>query len=208
MLSRFVPARWRRPSAPQPARRATPRLEALEARDCPTLTITTFNIVPVAGAGRQVEVRGTVQDDLSNQVTIKIGGVALGSASVALDGTFDVQLPAVATGTVTGIAFDDWSQCSATAAVLIDVPPPVVTNFRAVRADAGRWTFSGQVSDLNPNGVTVQLGGLPDLVNQSVQTNSLGQFSLTIALSRTGQASAQATDCWDMISDTQTCLVS
>jgi hypothetical protein len=75
--------------------------------------------------------------------------------------------------------------------VMEDVQPPEIQNFAAVPSGNGYWTFSGQVMDDNPGGITVTLGGI---VNATTTTRNDGTFSYTtaIAAGTSGEVTAQA----------------
>jgi hypothetical protein len=89
---------------------------------------------------------------------------------------------------------------------------PVIVNFACAGTSGGVWTFSGQVLDDTPGGLSVRLGGAPaTLQNQSATTDSNGFFSKSFVLqtngSDTGTATADTTDRDGNASNTAQCNV-
>jgi hypothetical protein len=73
--------------------------------------------------------------------------------------------------------------------------PPVIANFVAAQ-QGSFWTFSGTVQDPNLTGLTVHLGGLPEVNNVVVNCDAQGNFTITITLQagESGIVTALATD--------------
>jgi hypothetical protein len=76
---------------------------------------------------------------------------------------------------------------------------PVITGFVHVMGVGGICTFSGQVTDETPGGLTIRFGGEPDsLQGVTAVTDSTGAFSKTVQLQTngtdTGNAEVQTTD--------------
>jgi hypothetical protein len=77
--------------------------------------------------------------------------------------------------------------------------PPVITSFVHVMDPGGLCTFSGQVEDEAPGGLTVRFGGvLKSLQGLTATTDASGAFTKTVQLqtdgSDTGTAEAITTD--------------
>jgi hypothetical protein len=77
--------------------------------------------------------------------------------------------------------------------------PPQLVNFLAVPVVGGLWSFSGDVIDAAPAGLTVALGGEPpSLQGVKTTTDANGHFSVSVLMhtdgSDNGYAAAQTAD--------------
>jgi hypothetical protein len=206
MFKWLLPAVSRRRHSRQGIRRAVPRLEALETRDCPTLLITSFAATPTTGC--LVQFSGTVVDNQSQTVTVNVMGVVNTAIPVASDGTFTATVQAGSLGGVMANAVDNTQQVSLPVKAVITGDPPQILNLRYSRGTDQCVTFTGTVLDETPGGVTVNFGGLPALQGQQTVTQSDGSFSLTLTVPTNGQVWAQAVDCWGLESDLAYCTLS
>jgi hypothetical protein len=60
--------------------------------------------------------------------------------------------------------------------------PPVIVDFSVVEDGNGTFLITGRVSDENPGGMVVILGGSTSCRGQSVTTNEDGTFSMVVQL--------------------------
>ena len=82
-----------------------------------------------------------------------------------------------------------------------EVPPEVATNvaprivnFVAVETARGLWTFSGDVIDEAPGGLTITFGGVPvSLQNRTTTTDANGHFSVAFLMNTDGSDDGTAT---------------
>jgi hypothetical protein len=86
---------------------------------------------------------------------------------------------------------------------------PIISGFTAVHSTGNYWTFSGIVTDEDPNNLTVRLGGLIALQDQSITVGADGTFArtFTIPSGDSGTATAVVTDWWGLNSNTAQVLV-
>jgi hypothetical protein len=168
----------------------------------------TFTVTP--GANGSVTVAGQVIGDDVADDTITFTGAVNGSMTAAPDGSFRYTATPTASGLVQVFATDVWGQTSDPAQQTADTLGPVITAFGAVQAGGNNWTFSGTVNASNPDGLTVQLGGLPDLQGVTASVGPDGTFTVTVQLppGECGTASAQVCDAWGNTSYSVSVLVS
>lgn len=199
MLRRF--ADWFRTASPRTARRvARPRLETLEARDCPTLTLN-YNIS--YGAQRSVTISGHVGGMNSPMAGVTFSGVVAGNAVVAANGDFSFQAQASALGTVHARARDSTGDQSAVVDASVVSAAPTISNFTATQGANNCWIFQGHVDDESAAGMTVTLGGLPSLQGRMAQVQADGTFTCVVQLAQgeAGTATARTTDWWGLTSN-------
>ncbi len=72
--------------------------------------------------------------------------------------------------------------------------PPEIVNFTAVEIGHGQFTFTGQVVDETPAGLTVTFGGAPTTTyGMTITTGANGYFSLTQQMRTDGADSGTIT---------------
>ncbi len=73
---------------------------------------------------------------------------------------------------------------------------PVITNLAAKPGSNNDWTFSATVVDGKPGGLTVQFGGIADLLGQTATVQSDGSASITLRLEpgSSGTVTAEVTN--------------
>jgi hypothetical protein len=174
--------------------RYRPTFEALEGRDCPsTLTLA------VAQTGmRNVTLSGHYSDPNPGGVTINFTGVCTGSAVTDANGNYSFNVTATGLGNVTAATRDSGASTQAT----ITDQAPTINNFQAVRVACNTFTISGTVSNAQAAGMTVTLGGLPDMVGCTITVRADGTFSASFDLAKgeSGTLTAQTTDPWGLTS--------
>jgi hypothetical protein len=188
-------------SKPRPVMRKPVRLclEALETRDCPSPTITSFSATPLNDGTRNVELKGTVSDMNPTSDFVQFSGVVNGSASVNSNGSFDVIKAASYLGTVSATAMSPFGS-SSPAYASISVAGPVITSFVVIVGPAGTYTFEGHVNAVSPQGNMVSFGGCPG-VGGITTTDANGNFDVTYVLGMVrGGITAIATDIWGQAS--------
>jgi len=207
LLGLLAPIRPNRRPVP---RRRTPvgrsvvlKLEQLEARRCPSPVIASFSATP-GYVGKQVELKGTVSDSNLPSVSVSFSGSGV-SASTSVDsaGRFDLFTTASSLGNVTAVATASDGSSPTDSAVMVDTGP-TISNFTAVEGQNNVWTFTGQVTGVEPTGgLVVTFGGstLIDGMTAMVQPN--GWFTMTVTLPPvvSFMATAQTTDCWGVNSN-------
>ena len=90
--------------------------------------------------------------------------------------------------------------------------PPVITNFNAEQTGNGFYIISGQVTDENPDGMIVTLGGSTSAAGRTIIVQSDGSFSCIVQLATdgtdTGTISATTIDDHGVVSNEMYVLVS
>jgi hypothetical protein len=182
-------------------RRFQPRLEHLETRECPSITLSALNIANVSG--RTVQISGTVQDDNPATVVVSLTGVVSGTVNPNASGAYSFTADATSLGMVTANAVDAQQQQAQPVKGTVSAAAPQIKNFAATWISGTSWRFTGQVVDASPSTGQVQLSGLPSLQGVTVTPGADGTFSVVVVLGQgeTGMAHAQATDCWGQQSD-------
>jgi hypothetical protein len=143
-----------------------------------------------------VELSGTVTAQSPAALTVTFAGVVTGTTTTDASGKFNVSLDASGVGQIQATVTDVWGQVSDAASVNVTDTAPVISNFTAVNVGLHQWTISGTVTDATAAGITVYLGGLSELQNQTVTTDANGNFSITITVQpgESGTIWAQCTD--------------
>jgi hypothetical protein len=182
-------------------RRARPKLEWLETRDCPSVSVTSLSVAPVSG--QIVQVKGTVQDDMSDSCTVNLAGVVNDNVKVAKDGTFELTTTASALGAITAVAKDDVQPDSNGLDTQLVCDPPVVQDFHAVHGLNNQWTLQGEVISETTANLQVTFTGPRPIQGATAQTDDSGGFASSFAVSRRPgfSVTAVATDCWGQQSD-------
>jgi hypothetical protein len=187
---------------PKPVLRKPVRLglEALETRDCPSPTITSFSATPT-NVNHDVELKGTVSDVNPSSVIINFTQAVTGNASVNSSGVFDVILSASVLGQVKAVATDMMGS-SAPAYYTMTSTPPVLTSFLVIQGPAGAWTFEGHVNVPEPVGTIITFSGCPQVGGSIAMVDANGNFCVTYVLGPLyGGVTAMATDVWGQISN-------
>jgi hypothetical protein len=149
------------------------------------------------GSQRTVTVTGMVTDENPGNMTINFSGVVSGSTTTNAQGQFSFTTTASALGNFTATTTDLWGLSSSPANGTVSCAAPYFSAFQAVHDYGSTWTISGHVQSQNPGGLTVNLGGLPDLQNVTTTVNSSGDFQITVGLNEdSGTVTANVTDWW------------
>jgi hypothetical protein len=202
MLFGLLSRRWRKATVPpRPVRLG---LEALEARDVPSTLITSVQY----GTGTTIVLSGHFGNTSTpaGQV-VNIWGKANGSSVTDINGNFSITLVASGLGDVYAQVDDS----NVADAVLVD-SAPVIDKFTATEGSNDMWVFTGHVIDMNPQNLTINLGGQPvSLAGKTVTVDASGNFSIAIQLNGTesdnGTATAQAVDAWGVTSNIAMTLI-
>lgn len=178
------------------------------AQDTITSPAPTISLSVAQAGGKNVRITGLVIDDFPGGLSVMIGGVASGSVVTNADGTFSLLAPASSLGTIYAHVSDCWMQSASTSATLTNTAP-VIQSFEAIDHGDRVFTFRGRVVDEAAAGLTVRLGGIPSLANQTVRVDSDGWFCLVIQLGENeiGTATADVTDWWGAAAQTALALV-
>lgn len=159
------------------------------------------------GNGKQVELKGAVQDESPSGLTVTFSsanvGLAQDSTSTDASGQFDFFTTASALGSVSAVVVDVWGVQSSPAEATLSVPPPQIVGFTYVDQGNGYYQFQGTISDSQPSGITVQLSGLAS--GSAAVDPSSGAFvsdSYQLGAHPTGSEYAVATDIWGQTSNT------
>jgi hypothetical protein len=161
---------------------------------------------------KSITISGTVTDPLSSSagLTITFTGQATGTAVTDGNGYFSFTTDAIGLGTVL-LSTSDHLGLGANAGVSLQAPAPTISNFAVSEGGNAIFTFSGTVSAMTPNGLTVTFGGIPALLRQTATVGSDGSFQLLVHLqadgSDNGMATAQTTDWWGQLSNQATVSV-
>jgi hypothetical protein len=176
-------------------------VEQLERRDCPSAPTLSFTVTQAGG--HNVVLSGSVTDDNPSSCTVAFTGVVTATANVGANGAFSVTATASALGTITGQATDGAGQTSAAVQQTLADAAPTIVNFLAVQDGGNCWTFTGTVQDAYAAGLTITLGGLPELQGVTVTTDASGNFTYTcqLAVGESGTATAITTDGWSLESN-------
>jgi hypothetical protein len=152
----------------------------------------------------QVDLYGSVSAQSPGGLTLTFAGVVTGTTTTDASGHFDVVESATGVGQVQATVTDVWAQVSDPASVTISRPTPVISTFAATNVGLHQWTISGTVTDSTAAGLTVRLGGIPELDGKTATTDADGAFSLTITVQagESGNIWAQCTDWFNLTSDT------
>jgi hypothetical protein len=138
--------------------------------------------------------------------TITITGYG-GTTTVTTDanGNYSIVLAVTQLGTVTASYS---GQQPATASVNVNPPPPNITSFGASQEPNGYWEFSGTITGTpDPEGLVIQLSGLPALQGMTITVNANGTFSEEFQLNgESGTVECSVTDWWGR-SDSEMCAV-
>lgn len=83
---------------------------------------------------------------------------------------------------------------------------PRIINFVAVETGAGMWTFTGEVVDEAPGGLTITFGGVPvSLQGKTTTTDASGHFAVAFEMNMDGTddglATAQTVDSAGQVSN-------
>jgi hypothetical protein len=143
-----------------------------------------------------VTLSGHITDVDAAGETVVIAGAEQTSVTADSQGNFSFVLAPANLGTIDAVTTDDWGQVSGVAEVAASSMPPILTSFTAIQTAGNSWLFEGTVVAANYAGLTVNFGGLPSLVGQSVSVAADGTFFLVAQLQagERGSATAQAID--------------
>ena len=164
----------------------------------------TVTVAVTYGAHRTVTITGQVNDPDPGGRVVQFSGVVDGSVVTHPDGTFKLTTTPSGPGTFFASTTDRWCLHSdGSGGSLPPPPPPEIVNFTATEGTNRYWTFSGQVIDETPAGLTVNFGGIPSLEGATATTDTNGCFSYCVQLysGESGTATAQTTDWWGQTSN-------
>jgi hypothetical protein len=170
------------------------------------------NLTVTYNGQKNITLSGMVTDNGGSPagLTVTFTGEAFGTTTTDSSGKFSFTTNALALGAVSAATTDAAGRTSPTATMVLQAVTPAITNFAAVEGSDEMFTFSGNVSALTPNGLTVTLGGISSLNGQTATANSNGSFQLIVHLnsgSDNGTATAQTTDWWGQQSNQATVSV-
>jgi hypothetical protein len=153
---------------------------------------------------------GTVTDLDGGGDTVFISGALTGKVTTDVNGNFTFTLATSALGTVYVSTIDLWGNLSNTAEVAASSFPPVIVAFTATQSSGNTWVFQGTVECTEMQGLVVTLGGLPQLVGQTVTVAANGNFYFVqiLGINESGTATAQATDQSGEVSNIALAIVS
>lgn len=155
------------------------------------------------GTQRTVTLSGSVTDEVRGGRLVAFTGRVENSVFTQADGTFSLTVEAAGLGNVLASTTDPWGQASNTAQVTLTSLAPFINYFEVTHEPQG-WVFLGHVNDESPEGLIVQLGGIPSLEGQTATVDSTGWFMFTVQLIPgvdRGTATAQVTDWWGLASN-------
>lgn len=204
-----------------PARTIRPRLECLEARDCPAgglqpndqlwwllNTSVPSQNAPTNDSGpaislsisynqkKSVTLTGHVTDPVSSPagLTVQFSGKVVGTAVTDANGNFSLTADASALGAINAVVTDALGNVSDTATVNVTSNAPKISNFGCVEGYLHIFTFTGTVTDESAPGLTVNFGGSPvSLQGKSVAVKADGTFEFTVQLNGTTSDNGTAT---------------
>lgn len=164
-----------------------------------TMTIPGANKAPaVTGftayqvANKKFVVSGQVADERPGNCKVTIGGVGAGGPfQVSATGTFNGTVTVQNVGQLTATPNDGILTGAPFPYTLQNTAPTI--SVTAIAGDGGSWTFSGNVADEAPGGLTVVLTGFPEGVTQNVTVAANGTFSVTVTPPLNSSATITAT---------------
>ncbi len=160
--------------------------------------------------GFVLTLQGHVENLDEDELSVTLGGIAFGTFSCDANGDFFISVAAFQIGEITAEATDLWGQASNLSAVAVSSDPPTICEFSATRMNDTVWSFQGRVTDEDPEGLTVYLGGLASLNGVTATVQADGTFSVTCNLQpdETGSATAMTYDWFGQESNEALALVS
>ncbi len=196
-----------RPMAPRPMELHPTELRQLGAPadgTTPPSTTPTPPSVSVSAAvqdSQTVVLSGTVSDDSPGGLTVSFSGAYSGTATTNADGSYSLTATVTASGTVDATVTNAAGVTSDAASATFTLPAAPSLTLSVTMLDQ-RWVLlSGQVTDANPGGLTVQFTGATTVsavtnadgsYNVMVEATTLGDIQATVTNSA-GQTSAVAT---------------
>lgn len=181
----------RKRALPASRRGVTLGIDRLETRDCPAAPVLKLTAVPLNN-GELVQIQGTVQDENPSNVTINLSGVVSDTVRPDVDGRFNYVTTAAGLGTIGAVARDQENLTSDAVFATITSASPTMT-LTITRGSGNLVTVSGVLTDEDPGGRTVTLGGV---LSGSTVTNGDGSYSLTGNASGYGPITGSANDPW------------
>ena len=169
-----------------------PRIDDLEARDCPAVTLSTL-IQP----GHMVQLTGTVTGSQVAGVTLMFGGATSGGTVTDSNGNYSYMPSYASLGTVTAYQLDQSWQPIASAQATIAVADPTLTLSIAYGSN-NSVTLSGKMTDVDAGGRYVTISGAS---SGMTMTNSTGDFSFTTTPMNLGAIHASATNQWGQVAN-------
>ncbi len=166
--------------------------------EAPTLTLSL-----TYGDQRTVTLTGEVTAANPGGMTVNFTGVAAGSVTTNVDGTFSFQTTASGLGAIQATTQDSWGMVSNTAQVSVASTAPTITDFSIVQTGTTEFEFQGKVTDESPAGLIVRFSGLPSLNGQTATVQADGSFCVSIRLQpgEDGTVTAQTRDWWGLDSN-------
>lgn len=142
--------------------------------------------------GKKFRVTGTVSDENPAGCVVNFTGAGSGSVAVSATGSFDGIINVPSVGMVNATPNDGVQNGFPRMQFLFNAPPNLA-NFTATQGDGNVWTFTGNVMDEAPNGLTVTLSGG---VSATGLVGPTGQFSISVSVTpgSSGQVTATVAD--------------
>jgi hypothetical protein len=131
--------------------------------------------------------------------TITLGGYGgTTTATTDANGNFSVTVAVTQLGIVTAGYAPGGQQQPVTASVTVNPMAPAITGFTVIPESGGYWEFEGTVTGTpDPQGMTINLGGLSSLQGQTIAVAANGTFDECFQLNgQTGTVMASTTDWW------------
>lgn len=179
---------------------ARPAVERLETRDCPaTITLNSYVITQ-----NNVAFSGQVSDYQNAPMQILFNGAVSGMTETFSDGSFYFIGINMQPGTVTAVGIENGIEVTDTASLQVSSTAPRVF----IDSVTNEWTefymITGHVTDEDPAGLIVRLGGIPG--TYTAEVNSDGTFTLMCMISeqdaQNAVLTATTTDWWGIESNT------
>lgn len=171
--------------------------------------VTVNNVAPVLDFNhtmlnqKWVKIDGNVIDGNPGNLTVTFTGVITTTAVTDATGHFSVTVEASALGDYTGTVTDAGGLQSIPITKTLTSNVPWISSFSATRIEGDMWVFQGTVVDESPEGLVVELSGIPSLQGVTATVLSDGSFSVVIELDpgESGTVSAITTDWWGLTSN-------
>jgi hypothetical protein len=183
--------------------RFRPHVESLENRSCPAAPVISLSVA--AAGNSMVNLSGVVQDEAPAFMWITFSGAYQGSTQTDANGAFSVTVTPGEVGTVFASVVDE-EMYYAEASAELQNAMPMILDFIATHGAGTIWTFSGRVVDEAPEGLEVELWGLPSVEGLKVSVAADGTFSITVELAEgeDGYVQAWVQDWWHQMAEAST----
>jgi hypothetical protein len=139
----------------------------------------------------QVVLSGQVTADEPGGLTVSFTGQHTGSTVTAADGSYSVTVEVAESGTIQASVFDSEGTASNVAEAMVELATPPTITLCVTPLDHRIVRLSGQVTDANPGGLTVQFSGE---YSGSALTDETGHFSVSVEALNLGAIQASVTN--------------